>query len=439
MTYEELKSKDIYSISNLEEVKEYVNEVLESEEQDIIKYINYLRWYQYNGASINEMKFISKLLNMDGLYELEYNCDIELGEVEDLVVDEIVEEEKYQSTKITVDGLEYNVYGVFEDSFEKIFVINEEGKLKTFGSIDNLIYELPEEPEEFLWQVVDLQVGARVNFNSHYDKIGYVKKTFRKVENDVEGTYVFTKKSPQGVMAPVNGGTYNVVKVEEIYTSDLEKTLEDEVNKRFTEYVEKYEKKYLDVIEKYKEELSKYEGKQTPENFVEKLNSEITKRLENKQLNEENCDGSCEECGCEKEETLQLNRFDDFSNDEDEDEEEYDEDKVYNANELEFAIMYSSDFELPTVVIQPNGFFAKHNYICDYMGGHNINPIDLINGGTEDTEMEESIFEPLLTEQQREDYIDEKPVQIYVDEWREKMISAGFHYNKDLEDFINKF
>lgn len=106
--------------------------------------------------------------------------------------------------------------------------------------------------------------------------------------------------------------------------------------------------------------------------------------------------------------------------------------KKYNAIECYFAVQDGSDAVIPQsddslayggipncAIIVPIKFWEKNNCWDDSIGGHNVNNKDLINGGCCDVEMMEGIFE----------CIDE---DLSIEDFKQKMIDAGFTYNEDL-------
>jgi len=431
MTYTELKNTDIFSFSNLDEAKNFIDVILESERNDIIKYINYLKWKQYHKSDIREMKFISKFLSVsEDIIKLEETCGHELGLVEDFVF-EIKKKKKKKKSKhqtIIVDGVKEKVLATLVDNFEFIYIIKDDGILKHFGSVsindNNYIYELPEEPIHFLEEIIKMKDGSKVNINAHYLQDAFCKKTFLKISEKVEGNeYLLTKKTINGVMAPVKGGTFKILKSEKITCAELESTIDDLSKEKFDEYVKTYDEKYMEVINNLKEQLSKY--KENVTDTIKNISDKIEAKTKEAKTETEEAPQQLDDM-LETEENMETN-FEDYNND-----------KVYNADELEFAICddEGEDTDYPVVVIQPKGYFNKNGHLHDGMGHHNINNEQLLEGGTSPIEIEETTFEPFFNEKETQDILNEIKVPVDEDKWREKMIKVGFTYCKELEDFL---
>ena len=177
MKYEKLKSFDLNSIKSQEDADSWKETVINCDKDDILKYINFLRWQQYNDADIKYMQKIVHFLSYDEIMDIEMeNQDILTGDTEDLIINNIVEAEEPMSNPINIispEGIEtYSLKAVLDDSFEKVMIVSDkEGKLYKFGfiviqdvkGIEYFAYELYEEPQEYYSQIVDAKVGTRVN------------------------------------------------------------------------------------------------------------------------------------------------------------------------------------------------------------------------------------------------------------------------------------
>ena len=94
---------------------------------------------------------------------------------------------------------------------------------------------------------------------------------------------------------------------------------------------------------------------------------------------------------------------------------------MYNASDCYFDVMEAYEDVPHTALIVPIDFWNKNQCWDDSIGGHNVNNEDLIAGGCCEYEMMEGVFECIIED-------------IDIEEFKQKMISAGFTYNSDLRD-----
>jgi len=266
MKYEKLKSFDLNSIKSQEEADDWKDKVLASDDDDILRYINFLRWQQYNDADIKYMQKIVHFLSYDEIMDIEMeNQDILTGDTEDLIINNIVEAEEPITNPINIispEGVEtYSLKAVLDDSFEKVMIASDkDGKLYKFGfiviqdvkGIEYFAYELYEEPQEYYSQIVDAKVGTRVNVYADIVEENQVLKTYTKIDNFVdELNFILTKKTNQGVLSPIYQGTYSILKKEEVLSSEgiSEDRLASQMSKFKNEMAEKLGIKPQDVYD----------------------------------------------------------------------------------------------------------------------------------------------------------------------------------------------
>lgn len=251
MKYDEMKKIDLKSISNKEDAEKNKNEILNSDENDILKYINYLRYTQFNG-SIDDMKCIVNFLAFKEFKELERNnSKIDFGDVEELYFDTKIVLRPENS--ITIENDNFVVKAMLVDDYETVFIAKDnEDKFKKFGFIldkDNIyfIYELitnKAETDEFFQNIIDAEIGTKINVLATYVGVDKTLKTFRKVEIDADYKYVKAEKSSLGVITNVIGGTFITLK-------DPEKMISPQLNIKEEEKPTNSE----DDLEKLDEEL----------------------------------------------------------------------------------------------------------------------------------------------------------------------------------------
>lgn len=244
MKYEKLKEFDLNSIKSKESADNWKNEVMSSDKNDILKYVNFLRWQQFNGSvNIAYIQRIVNFLSYDELIDFEReNSTLLTGDTEDLVL-LTIEKEKVIENPVFIDGVPYSVKAVLEDNFESIIIVSDGEKLYKFGFIvttdlkgaNFYAYELFEETQDYYQEIIDAEINTKVNL--YCDIIGenQVVKTFKKVDLIIEQIqFILTKKTNKGIMTPVtSSGTYTIIKKENLLSTEgiSEDRLQNQLNK----------------------------------------------------------------------------------------------------------------------------------------------------------------------------------------------------------------
>ena len=260
MTYEKLKAFNLNDIKSQEQADEFKAKVLESNKTDILKYINFLRWQQFNSnVDIKYINRIVSLLSFDEIMDIEKeNSTLITGDVEDLILTAVVEQVEVIENPIHIDGVEYSVKTVLEDDFESVIIVSDGEKLHKFGfiivprleGIKFWAYELYEESQEYYQQIVDATVGTKVNVYCDIVGENQVTKTFKKSDLTIEdANFELTKKTNKGILTPVNSaGMFSIVKKEEVLSVDgiSEDRLQSQLTKFQSEIADKLNKKEKD-------------------------------------------------------------------------------------------------------------------------------------------------------------------------------------------------
>ena len=236
--YQELKSFDLLTIKSKEEFEVFKKILLDSDRTDVIKYLNYLRYLQYKGdVNFKYIQYIIQVLTSKEMSEiLKANPNV-VGDVEDLVISN---ELTIIKNPLTINIITPNsemfgiVRAMLSDDFEQILVIHIDDKLKCYGSVVNdnkkYIYELPVDNQEFIQNVIDVNVNTKVNIKSHMSKENSFHKTFTKnsLVDEITDVYILAKKTPLGVITFTASGSYKVLKTENMISSEV--LLKDEVD-----------------------------------------------------------------------------------------------------------------------------------------------------------------------------------------------------------------
>ena len=252
MNYKELKKFDLNEIKNKAEAQAWVEALLLNEKTDIIKYINFLRWQQFNGSiSMKYLEKIIKILAYDGVMDFENeNSNLITGETEDLVLLAEVEEVEEIENPVVIDGDTYSLKALLEDDFEKVMIVDDGEKLMKFGfiilstlsGVEMYAYELYEESQDYYNEIIEAEIGTKVNVYSDVVGENQVVKTFRKVELLYgEQHFKFAKKSNKGVMSAVDGGSFQILKKEELISA--EGISEDKLQSQLSKYQNEINKK----------------------------------------------------------------------------------------------------------------------------------------------------------------------------------------------------
>lgn len=282
MKYKKLKDVNLSKLSK-EEIEQFKDDVLISEKEDILKYINYLRWQQYNQADIKYMQKIINFLSYDEINDIEIqNEEILTGDVEDLIINAPAEVEQQIGNLVEIissNGTKkYQVKCILEDSFEFVMIVeDDEGIFHKFGFIEQennmYAYELFEETQEYYKQIIEAEIGTRVNVFADIVGENQATKTFTK-ENilNFNKPFLLTKKTNKGILSQINQGSYTIIKKETLLSNDgtSEDKIQGELSKFKNEIAEKLninvediDKEFDDVVE----EDFDIEQKYTKEDF----------------------------------------------------------------------------------------------------------------------------------------------------------------------------
>jgi len=237
MNYNEMKEIDLLSFSTKEEAKEEINKVVDSDINDVLRYINYLRFKQFNSEDFTLMDKISKFLFFEEIAEIErdYNDVHDFGAIEELEFEtEVVIADANQ---IIVENNPYICVAQFSDNFEQILITRNGPEYKKFGCIIKgdepgmkYIYELPPESDIYYNTLEKSDIGVKANILSSIISELPTVKTFMKEEINVEDfDFIFSRKTDKGVLSNIISGTFVILKEETlIETTKTFKEQEDE-------------------------------------------------------------------------------------------------------------------------------------------------------------------------------------------------------------------
>lgn len=219
MVYKEMKEIDLMSISSKEEALEIMQKVMESDQNDILKYINYLRYIQFNSDDFKLMKKITIFLFFQEFQEIEReNSDIEFGEVEELIFE--TNEEIYQETDFFINGETYNCKAQLYDNYETILIAKKNDEYVKFGCVvkdehTKYIYDLENESDEYNNNIIDAEIGTKANLLSVIYSDDILRKTFIKEDINVDFNFIHVKKTDKGVLSNIVSGTFLTIKESE--------------------------------------------------------------------------------------------------------------------------------------------------------------------------------------------------------------------------------
>lgn len=286
MRYEQLKKFDLNSIKSEEEAIKWKDTVMSSNLDDKLKYLNFLRWQQFNKADIRYMNRIVQFLSFDEIIDFEKeNSNVITGDTEDLVLlAETPKEEEKLSNPIYIDGKEYSVKSILEDDFESVMIVaDREGLLYKFGFIvlstlqglELYAYELFEESQEYYKQIVDAKIGTKINVYCDIVGENQVTKTFKKSDLLIEEkSFVLATKTNKGIMSPVTKeGTFSILKKEDVLSADgiSEDRLQSQISKYQQEMKERLGFSQTDIDNATQKSMEEEEkpNKKTKEDFVD--------------------------------------------------------------------------------------------------------------------------------------------------------------------------
>lgn len=239
MDYIKMKEIDIFSISSSskEIEQELIKNILESDINDILKYINYLRYIQLNTDDFKLMRKIVNFLFTKELSDLEReHNDYNYGETEELELISKTESIKNEKNIVVVNNISYICVAQFKDDFENIFIVkNDANEYKKFGAIkkedSNLvkyIYELHSEHDDYFKELEKVEIGFKANIISKENKINAIK-TYIKENIDVDD-YKFLnsrKNDKNEIVSNIISGSYLIIKKDNILEYDINSLIEN--------------------------------------------------------------------------------------------------------------------------------------------------------------------------------------------------------------------
>lgn len=221
VTFQELKDFDLESISSKSEADAFKDKILKAEKNDILKFINHMRYIQYH--SERGTTFINRIIKFMGypeLKEIEKESDLVFGETEELYIP-VVKVLEESDMNVLINGKNYTIKAELMDDFEHLLVLFDAEKLTLMGYIvkDGVyyVYDVMEHPEEYLQNILNTPVETKISaYTTIVDK-HYVSKIFTKIETKpITEELVFTTKTDRGVLSPTVSGTYSILKKENI-------------------------------------------------------------------------------------------------------------------------------------------------------------------------------------------------------------------------------
>ena len=226
MNYKEMKEIDLLSFSSKAEAKEEVAKIMDSEMNDILQYINYLRFKQFNSSDFVLMDKIAKFLFFEEFAVIERkNTQHDFGSEEELVFEsEVIVIDENQ---IIIDDIKYICVAQFMDNFEEILIVRNSDGYKKFGTIfkdeepsRKYVYELENESDLYYSELEKAEIGVKANILSTILSETSSLKTFIKKEIDVElYSYLLAIKTSKGIQSNVLGGAFVILKEETLLDS----------------------------------------------------------------------------------------------------------------------------------------------------------------------------------------------------------------------------
>ena len=214
MKYKEMKEIDLMSISSKDEALELMQSVIESEEQDVLRYINYLRYMQFNSDDFKLMKKITSFLFFQDFQEIERKSEIDFGENEEL---EFVEEDIYQESDFFINGEKYNCKAQLSDDYETILIVKKDDEYVKFGCIlkdehTKYIYDLENESIEYNDMIVESENETKANILSVIHSDNILRKTFIKEDINVDFNFIHVQKTDKGIISNIVSGSFLTLK-----------------------------------------------------------------------------------------------------------------------------------------------------------------------------------------------------------------------------------
>lgn len=234
--------KDIKKIKISEITPDILKEILKNEKTEILKCINYFKWkYKYT-QDLDELKILNKILSNKTIKKYCEDNNI-TGEQENInIIDE--ENENF----ISIDDKNYIIKTVLKDDFERLIIVEDEDTmLHKYGLIIEknhiYVYELIEEEQSFLRDIINSDDGIKVNLYSHVDGDDIIQKTFIKTQKDfnLDLDIKLVKKTSLGIIES-NKGLVKKIKQEKVLSNNFFN--EYKVQNALSDYKKLIEKKF---------------------------------------------------------------------------------------------------------------------------------------------------------------------------------------------------
>jgi len=221
MTYKEMKNSEILNKSEKELIK-FKEDILSSDDNELIKYINYLKYIKLNTDDIFEMKKITVLLSDLRIKELiRNNNHLNFGLSEELIYP--IEKKCDDENQIKINNITYNCVSQYHDDFETIYILKDNNQeYITLGGIvyenNNYLYKLPNEEIEYYKKLISATIGTKANILSSVVNSINTPKTFIKEKIDVDFKPKHATKTDIGIMSDIISGVRVTLKQEILLT-----------------------------------------------------------------------------------------------------------------------------------------------------------------------------------------------------------------------------
>jgi len=223
---------DLLSIKTKDQADEFLKDVLNSNENEILKYINYLRYQIMNSDDIQFLKKISNFLRFPEITNIELNHpEIDFGDVEYLEFDNTIDDEIFNDDDFFINGEKYRCLVQLYDNYETVYITKKDDNYIMFGSVqkDNhtrYIYELGVETDEYYDKIINSIIGTKVNLLSFNYGEEYLRKTFIKDSINVDFNFIKVIKTDKGIYSNNIGGVVLQIQPPEVLLEVIEKTPE---------------------------------------------------------------------------------------------------------------------------------------------------------------------------------------------------------------------
>ena len=250
MEYKDMLKIDIMLIKTNTEAENLIDDILISDKNDILRFINIIKYRQHNSKNLEESRKCSKILTVNQELKniINENKDLSFGLNEELYIPDIVEtSEKFH---FNIGVKKYKCLAQFEDDFEIIYIVlNSRNVFEKFGSIkkSNLvryIYPLIEENDDYFKKLLELKIGDKANILAHLEN-GFIKKTFKKTEVNVTYDYEISIKNNRGVYTDTLGGVSKLLKSEILIEDYSKVTSNQNISKDIDITVKEYDELFF--------------------------------------------------------------------------------------------------------------------------------------------------------------------------------------------------